>query len=187
MDSIKRVLQALRLSFAFGQRKALAGSCVRGLTVSSRMYSLGPFPVRPNCVLLPKVTVLHKVDSSQLSLLLDPDMASSLLSSVPLVLKSQLPPGHCTRLCNSPKPTHLWIMPLEYSPALNYPILSMSPLSCRDLQWILVPLSSTLYLFSVKYEHYMLFQLKNSNHLLNREDEKEEVVKQSFIWYLAPR
>ena len=88
---------------------------------------------------------------------LDSDNTSSRLSSISLVRLSQLLSSYCTRLCDSPKPTHLLILPLEYSLALNYPILSMSPLVCGDRQLILVPLSSNLYLSSVKYEHFMLF------------------------------
>ena len=87
---------------------------------------------------------------------LDSDNTSSLLSSVSLVRLSQLLSSYCTRLCGSPKPTHLLTLPLKYSLALNYPILSMSPLICGDCQLILVPPSSTLYLSSVKYEHFIL-------------------------------
>ena len=63
----QEVLHVLRLPFTFGQRKALEGSCVRQLNANSTMSFLGPFVVRPTSVLLPKVTILHKIDSTQLS------------------------------------------------------------------------------------------------------------------------
>lgn len=121
MDSINRVPQAFRISFGLDQRETLAGSCMRG----SKMISLGPFTLRPNWVLLPKDTILHKRDCIQLFLLLDSDNASSPFSSGPLAIKPQLHLGCCTHLCSSSKPTHLSTVLLENSLSLNY-LISVS-------------------------------------------------------------